>query len=152
MTPWFNLLNVNSGKGLDVKSAGTANGTDLQQWAVTGGGGAEQKFRFDYTREGDYFSIIPKHAPSKAVEITNSSSGDNTVVQTWEKPSSGYMNSQKFRMTIHSDGSCSFTSHGSGYNKVISVKGASTANGAAAVLFSGNGATSRCWNMVAVKP
>lgn len=152
MSPWFNIINVNSNKGLDVPDGSTYNGTNLAQWAVTGGGGNNQKWKLDYTASGDYFSLIPKHAQGKAVEITNTSSANNEAFQIWDIQSFGYMDSQKFRLTTYSDGSVAFHSYPNYYSKVMTVSGASTANGATIVQMTASSDSSKRWNLVPTSP
>lgn len=152
MTPWLNLINVNSGKGLDVPNSNTANGTDLIQWTVTDGGSNNQKWRLDYTASDDFFSIIPKLATGKAVEITNTSTADNAIFQIWDKASYGYMNSQKFKLYIYTDGTVNFRSYPNSYSKVMSVNGASTANGASIVQLGSPNEASKRWELVPATP
>lgn len=152
MTPWFNIINVNSNKGLQVPNGITTNGTDLTQFTVTNGGGDNKKWKLDYSASGHYFTLIPKCGVSKAVEITNTSPYNDAVFQIWDIPSTGYMNSQKFKLYIYSDGSLAFRTYSSNYNKIMAVDGASTANGAAIVQLGTPGAASKRWKLVAVSP
>lgn len=150
MTPWFNVINVNSNKGLEVINGNLLNGTDVQQWAVSGTGLNHQKWRLDYTLDGDYFSLIPKHSTNQALEITNASTAENEVFQVWDIPSSGYMNSQKLKLYIYTDGSIAFRSYPNNYTKVMSVINSSTANGASVVQTSTPGAANKRWKLVPV--
>lgn len=142
----INLINAKSGKGLDVCNGSAANGTYLQQWDVTGGGGANQQFKI--TASGDFYALHPTHAPGSAVEIVNCSSANNALVQIWAKPSSGYMNSQKFKFVMTSNGSISIRSYASSYTKAISVLGGSTANGASIVQLDASNSLERLWWLV----
>lgn len=151
MTPWFNLININSNKGLEVINGSKVNGTDVQQWAISVPVLEHQQWRLDYTLNGDYFSLIPRHSTNQALEITNTSTSENTVFQVWDKPSTGYMNSQKLKVYIYDDSSIAFRSYPNNYTKVMSVINSSTANGASVVQTSTPGAANKRWKLVSVE-
>ena len=133
-------------RALDVPNGSTANGTDLQQWDVTGGGGANQKFKI--IASGDFFALHPVHAPNSALEITNNSNANDAIVQIWEKYPSGYMDSQKFKIIMTSDGLYAIQSFASYYFKLIAVQGGSKNNGAKIVHSDSVPLNSRLWYLV----
>ena len=54
---YFKIINVNSGKGLDIKDVSTLANAVVQQWSY--GGGANQQFRF-VARGANQFSFHPR--------------------------------------------------------------------------------------------
>lgn len=140
----YYIRNVNSGKYLDVPNSNSNNGTDLIQYSYNGA--INQQFKVvRNTTTGDY-SLIPMCATGSAVEITNTSSANDAIVQIWAKPSSDYMNSQKFRLARNSNGTYKILSYASNYTKAVVVKGASKSNDAAIIQYTDNGTTNGHWS------
>ena len=90
----YYLRNVNSGKYLEAP--GINNGTDLVQ--NTFNSDSPQQFKVVYNSSTSDYALIPMRDTGAAIEITNQSSANDAIVQIWDKPSSGYMNSQRFNI------------------------------------------------------
>lgn len=145
----YYLRNANSGKYLDVPKGNSGNGTDLIQYSFNGG--ANQIFKTVYNSTTGDYALIPMCATGSAVEITNTSPNNNEIVQIWSKPSSGYMNSQRFKIVRNSNGSYKLLSYASSYTKAVVVQGASTANSAKIIQYNDNGATNGNWYFESVE-
>lgn len=84
-------------------------------------------------------------ATGSAIEITNQSSANDAIVQIWAKPSSGYMNSQRFNIQRNSNGSYRLLSYASNYSKAVVVKSALTSDNAPIIQYTDNGSTNGHW-------
>lgn len=154
MTKWMpagkdlNIVNQKSGKSMDVCGPSSANGAIIQQWSYEGL--SNQKFHLQHTNTSgnDYYSFRPLNAFSSAIEVENNSNVNGTEVQIWAIPSTGFLNSQKFRLVQNSDGSYKITTYGSGYSKVIEVASGNMNNGAPVKLYSDNGTEAQHWFFV----
>ena len=152
MTKWSHsgkiiyIVNRNSGKVLDVRGPSSANGTAIQQWDYANR--TNQKFKMVYTASGNFYSFVPQNATSAPIEVENNSTENGTKIQIWAKPSSGYLNSQRFRIVPNSDGSYKITTYATNYQKVIEVGSESTSNGASVDLWSDNGRIHQHWYLV----
>lgn len=129
----YYLRNSQSGRYLDVPASNSANGTDLMQHYLNGGQNQQFRLAFD-NATGNYF-LSPVIAPGSAVEITDSSGDNNAVVQIWEKPSSGLMNSQRFRIVKIDADSFALLSYVSNYTKGVAIYNASNDNYASVVQY-----------------
>src|SRR6187402_1284653 len=68
-----------SNKCLDVAAAGTADGTNIQQWNCNGTNA--QRFRVE-SRAGGYYRLVAQNS-NKCVDIAGSGTGDGVNVQLW---------------------------------------------------------------------
>ena len=138
----YYLRNVNSGRYLDVPNGNNTDGTDLIQYTLKGG--RNQQFKLVYNASTKDYSLSPVCAPNSAVEITNTSSDNDAVVQIWAKPSSGVMNSQRFDI-VYSSGSYRLLSYASKYASAVVVEGASKNDSAPIIQYTNNGTTNGFW-------
>ncbi len=139
----YYLRNANSGKYLTIPSSSSADGTDLIQSSFSGN--TRQQFKLVYNSAKLDYSLYPVCASSSAIEITNASSANNEIVQIWTKPSSGVMNSQRFKIKKNSDNSYSLLSYCSGYSKAVQIKNGSTSNSAAVVQYDSSSSSNQKW-------
>lgn len=79
---YFNIINIASTKALDLPDGNTSNGTQLQQWEITGIGNQNQQWQIQRV-DNEWFKIINR-ASGKAVDITDGNVSDGTVIQQWE--------------------------------------------------------------------
>ena len=92
----YMIKNKNSGKYLDVDYGGTANETNVSQHAYNGAD--NQKWYLEFQNDGLY-AIYPLHAPTKALNVYNAGSANNTNVQIY----SFYENDSASLWTIRYD-------------------------------------------------
>lgn len=114
------LVNVGTGKVLDVASAGTSNGTDVRVYAANGS--AAQLFTFtstDLVAKSTYY-IKPLAASSMAIDVPSNSSANGTKIQIYKKNDSG---AQKWKVSKNSDGTYSIKNAQSG--KALELSGTS---------------------------
>jgi len=90
---WYKILNSNSGKAIDITSASTANGANVQQYTDNGTGA--QRFSIVPTDSDDptAFSIM-NQTSGKCLDIKDWSTADRGALQQWS--CSGGLN-QSFR-------------------------------------------------------
>ena len=143
----YYIRNVNSGHYLDVPNGNSGDGTDLIQYGFNGN--ANQQFKAVYNSSTDDYVLIPMCATGSAVE-TSWLNENGQDVQIWSKPSSGYMNSQRFRIARNSDGSYRILSYVSNYTRAAVVSGARHDNGAPIIHCNDNGSTNGFWVFEAV--
>ncbi|WP_076465812.1 RICIN domain-containing protein [Actinomyces mediterranea] len=78
---YVNLVNAKSGKALDVPNGQSANGTQLQQWEITGNGNVNQQWRV-VARAGGWLSIVNR-GNGRAVDLPSGSVMNGEVYQQW---------------------------------------------------------------------
>ncbi|MFA3843672.1 ThuA domain-containing protein [Streptomyces aureus] len=79
-TSWYALKNSGNGTCVDARSAATANGTAIQQYACNGT--QAQQFRLRST-EGGYRQVGIRANPQQVVDVTGASAADNAPLQLW---------------------------------------------------------------------
>ncbi|MEU4165291.1 ThuA domain-containing protein [Streptomyces sp. NPDC026665] len=119
-TTWYSLANSGNGTCVDARSAGTANGTAIQQYGCNGT--QAQQFQFRATDSG-YTRITLRQSPQQVVDVTDRSTADNAPLQLWSW-SSGQ--NQQWQPVKESTGRYHFVARHSG--KCLSAAG-SAANG-----------------------
>jgi Cellulase (glycosyl hydrolase family 5)/Ricin-type beta-trefoil lectin domain-like len=137
---YYEIVNRNSGKALDISGASTANGGVVIQWPYSGG--ANQQWQ-EVSVNGGYKLINrnsglllddPGWSKSTGVQLDQWSDG-NGANQRW-----------------------SLVSAGNGYYYIVNqnsglyadVSGASTANGATVIQWSSDGGTNQQWSIIQV--
>ena len=139
----YYLRNALSGGYLHVPNNSTASGTDLVQSRLQGG--KNQQFKLEYDAATGNYSLSPANAPNTAIEITDGSKANQAIVQIWAKPSSGLMNTQRFRLVRDIDGPYRILSYVSDYGKGITVKNYSKDDNAPIVQYDNLGSNSGAW-------
>lgn len=79
-TSWYSVKNGGNGTCVDARSAATANGTAIQQYACNGT--AAQQYQFRSTDSG-YMEITARGNPAQAIDVTDRSTADNAPLQLW---------------------------------------------------------------------
>jgi hypothetical protein len=79
-TTWYSLADSGNGTCVDARSAGTANGTAIQQYACNGT--QAQQFQFRSTDSG-YTRITLRPDPQQVIDVTDRSTADNAPLQLW---------------------------------------------------------------------
>ncbi|MFB9328136.1 RICIN domain-containing protein [Paenibacillus aurantiacus] len=137
----YKLINVNSGKALDVASAGTAPGTNVQIWSDNGSGA--QKWTLYQNADGSYKLINVNSG--HALDVAGSGTGDGTNVQIWNDLGNG---AQKWNIIKNADGSYKLINVNSG--KALDVSGSGTADGVNVQIWNDNGSGAQKWSLVKV--
>jgi type 1 glutamine amidotransferase len=128
---WYSLVNKNSGKCVDAKAAGTANGTVIQQYACNGSNA--QQFQLAPT-SGGYDRVSNRGNSAQVLDVTDVSTADNAKIQTWAY-SGG--NNQQWQPVAEGSGYYHLVNRNSG--KCLDVPAASTADSVQLVQYTCNG-------------
>ena len=121
---------LSSSKVLDVDSASTRNGANVQLYSSNGS--AAQRFKFTY--DGAGFYMVTCVASGKVLDVESASARNGANVQQYQ---SNGTDAQKWRVDKNSDGTYTLTCKASG--KVLDVDSASTRNGANVQQYAPNG-------------
>jgi beta-xylosidase len=135
---WYELVNRNSGKALDVCSVSTADGACIQQW--TRNGQANQQFQF-VDSGGGFYRLRARHS-SKVLDVFNASTADGANIVQWTDHNG---TNQQFRLADSPDGYVRLINRNS--NKTVQVQNSSTADGGRIVQLTDSGATSQQWQL-----
>lgn len=127
----YSIVNVNSGKALDVSAGNTADNSDISQYTPTPST-YWQEWRIRYVGNGEY-TIEDMHSRKF---VTNSS--NNAAIYTENNASS-----QRFRIVRNSDGTYTFLSKSSNYNKALGAYNAGTSNGETVVFIDIDGSNNQ---------
>lgn len=92
---YYDIINVNRGKGLDVADASTADGGNVQQWSVTGSGGANQQWQI-VAFSGGYYRMINRNS-GKALDIADVSTVNGVNVHQWAYTGGGTTSCSAFK-------------------------------------------------------
>jgi hypothetical protein len=135
---WYELVNRNSGKALDVCSVSTADGACIQQWARNGQ--ANQQFQF-VDSGGGFYRVRARHS-NKVLDVSNVSTADGANIVQWTDHNG---TNQQFRLADSPDGYVRLINRNS--NKAVEVQNASTADGGRVVQFTDTGGTNQQWQL-----
>ncbi|MFG2039132.1 non-reducing end alpha-L-arabinofuranosidase family hydrolase [Dactylosporangium sp. NPDC048998] len=138
---WYELVNRNSGKALDVCGVSTADGACVQQY--TRSGGQNQQWQF-VDSGGGYYRLKARHS-GKVLDVYNYSTTDTAKIVQW---TDGNGTNQQFRLADSDSGYIRLINRNSG--KAVEVQNASTADGAAVVQYADWGGTNQQWQLVRV--
>ncbi len=117
---WYTVAAVNSGKCVDARGAGTADGTVVQQYTCNQT--ASQQWQFQSTGDG-YFRINARANPAATWDVKDVSTADGGLLQLWTY---GGGANQQWQAVDEGNGRYHFVSRNSG--KCLDVPGASTAD------------------------
>ncbi|MEU0559582.1 pectate lyase [Dactylosporangium sp. NPDC006015] len=135
---WYNLVNVNSGKVMEVTGASTADGATVTQYSSNGC--QCQQFRFESAGTG-WWRIIARHS-GKAVDLWEWNTADGAEYRQWPV-SSG--NNQQFSVQNIGDNIQLINRHS---GKALEVWEWSTANGARISQFTDLNGANQQWRLV----
>ncbi|GAA1564386.1 hypothetical protein GCM10009827_102470 [Dactylosporangium maewongense] len=135
---WYNLVNVNSGKVMEVTGASTADGATVTQYSSNGC--QCQQFRFESAGTG-WWRIIARHS-GKAVDLWEWNTADGAEYRQWPI-SSG--NNQQFSVQNIGDNIQLINRHS---GKALEVWEWSTANGARISQFTDLNGANQQWRLV----
>ncbi|WBB67866.1 RICIN domain-containing protein [Micromonospora sp. WMMD812] len=139
-TAWYSLVNRGSGKCVDARAAGTANGTAIQQYACNTT--YAQQYQFQPT-SGGHVRVNNRNNSARALDVTNVSTADNAPIQLWTY-SGG--NNQQWQAVPEADGYYRLVNRLSG--KCLDVPGGSTADSVQLVQYSCNGSAAQSFRLL----
>jgi hypothetical protein len=79
-TAWYTIVNQTSGKCVDRRGNGTANGTVVQQYTCNNS--IAQQWQFQ-TASGGYYRLNARSAPAQVMDVSGVSTADNALVHLW---------------------------------------------------------------------
>jgi hypothetical protein len=141
---YYQFVNYNSGKCLDVTGRSTANGAILQQWTcLSGSSASNQGWFFIPAARSGYYTVVNLHS-NKCLDVTGRSTVNGTAIQQWT--CNGGTNQEWFPRVVQNNPAATI------YNlinlnsgKCLDVRGRSTANGAIVQQWTCNGGTNQNW-------
>ena len=139
-TAWYSVVNKGSGKCVDARAAGTANGTAVQQYACNAT--FAQQYQFQPT-SGGHVRVNNRNNSSRVLDVTNVSTADNAPIQLWTY-SGG--NNQQWQAVPETGGYYRLVNRHSG--KCLDVPGGSTADSVQLVQYSCNGTAAQSFRLV----
>lgn len=140
---FYVLKNQKSGKVLDVASASTANGANVQVYSANGTNAQRFSFKTVSTVAKGTYHLRSAANSSYVVDVKSGSKSNSANVQLYKANNTG---AQKWDMTENSDGSYTIVNSASG--KALDVKSAGTANGTNVQQYTKNGSNAQKWNVV----
>ncbi|MEO0469750.1 MAG: RICIN domain-containing protein [Bacteroidota bacterium] len=141
---YYNILARHSGKGLDVAGASTSSGANVEQYAISNGGGDNQRWRFEDAGNGNVY-IKAKHSDMCLAAASNQQADGVNVVQN----SCNGADNQTWTVTDLGNGYHSITNLHNG--RVLDVASASTANNANVQLWTNFSSDNQQWELVQVE-
>lgn len=138
---WYSVVNKNSAKCVDVRGAGSANGTPVQQYACNTSGA--QQFQLQPTTNG-YVRIASRLDSTKVADVTDRSIADNAKLQLWSYAGGA---NQQWLPVAESGGYYHFVNRNSG--KCLDTPGASTADSVQLGEYTCNGTAAQSFRLSA---
>ncbi|WIY02945.1 RICIN domain-containing protein [Amycolatopsis mongoliensis] len=136
---WYTVVAANSGKCVDARAAGTANGTVVQQYSCNQT--ASQEWQFQSTGDG-YFRVNARGNPAAAWDVTGVSTADGGLVQLWTYSNGA---NQQWQAVDEGNGRYHFVSRNSG--KCLDVPSASTADSVQLQQYACNGTAAQSFTL-----
>jgi hypothetical protein len=133
----YRVLARHSGLALDVNAHGTADGSNVIQWAY--GGGNNQRWTLTHLGSNVYQIMGVESGKALSVASTSTANGTNVDIRTYTGASN-----QRWTISATSGGYFRLTPVSSG-NSALDVSGASTANGGNVFQWTWNGANNQQW-------
>lgn len=140
-TAWYELVNRNSGKVMDVSGVSTADGALIHQWTRTNAN--NQHFQF-VDAGGGYYKLKARHS-GKVIDVSGWSTADGAAIHQWTDTGGA---NQQFRLADSDNGYVRLINRNS--NKAVEVQNAATNDGGRVVQFSDWGGTNQQWQLVRV--
>ncbi|WP_238018474.1 pectate lyase [Dactylosporangium sp. AC04546] len=137
---WYNLVNVNSGKVMEVTGGSSADGATITQYSSNGC--QCQQFRFESAGTG-WWRIVARHS-GKAVDLWEWNTGDGAEYRQWPI-TSGY--NQQFSVQNIGDNIQLINRHS---GKALEVWEWSTANGGRISQYTDLNGANQQWRLVQV--
>ncbi|POX51114.1 coagulation factor 5/8 type domain-containing protein [Streptomyces sp. Ru72] len=141
-TGWATVVNAGSGKCLDARGAGTANGTAVQQYSCNNTGA--QQWSFTSTSDGSV-RVGNRNDANQVLDVTDVSTADNALVQLWTY---GGGDNQQWQAVDEGAGAYHFVNRHSG--KCLDVPSASTADSVQLQQYTCNGTAAQRFQVTPV--
>ncbi|WIV58214.1 RICIN domain-containing protein [Amycolatopsis nalaikhensis] len=136
---WYAVTNKASGKCVDARAAGTANGTVIQQYTCNGT--TAQQYQFAPT-SGGFDRINNRTNATQVIDVTDVSTADNAGLQLWSYSGGG---NQQWQPVSEGSGYYHFIARHSG--KCLTVPGSSTADSGQLVQATCNGSAAQSFKV-----
>ena len=137
---WYELVNRNSGKALDVHTA-TSDGARITQWTRND----QRRQQWQFVDSGGGYYRLKSRLSGKVLDLSNrSTTNGGSIVQRTDSNGTN----QQWRLADSSDGYVGLISRQSG--KALEVQGASTADDANVVQYDNSGGANQQWQLVKV--
>ncbi|MEQ4302321.1 non-reducing end alpha-L-arabinofuranosidase family hydrolase, partial [Plantactinospora sp. B6F1] len=137
---WYEVLNRNSGKALDVCGVSTADNACIQQYARSGG----ENQQWQFVDSGDGYYLVRARHSGKVLDVSNYSTADGAAIVQYAEHGG---TNQQFR-AVDAGGYIRLIGRASG--KAVEVQNASTADSARVVQYTDHGGTNQQWQLVRV--
>ncbi|WP_147302958.1 RICIN domain-containing protein [Marinoscillum furvescens] len=138
-TPYYRIVNRNSGQVLDVNGASTANGANVLQWPWNGG----DNQLWEIVDLGTGYSRIINKNSGLDLDVNMGSSTNGATVIQW--PWNGG-NNQQWEVIDLGGGYSRIRNRNSG--KSLDVNGGSTSNGADVIQWTWTGGSNQQWELI----
>jgi glucosylceramidase len=141
---YYQFVNYNSDKCLDVTNRSTANGAVLQQWTcLSGSTAANQGWFFIPAATSGYYTVVNLNS-KKCLDVTGRSTANGAVIQQWT--CNGGTNQEWYpRVAQNNPAATIYNLVNLNSGKCLDVTGRSTANGAVIQQWTCNGGTNQEW-------
>lgn len=139
----FVLKNVASGKVLDVASAKTANGTNVQTYVANGTGAQKFVFKSVVPVADGTYAVHFASSPGYVLDVKSASSSNGANIQLYSSNGTG---AQKWKVGRNADGTYTFRNAANG--KALDVKSASAVAGANVQQYTSNATAAQKWRIV----
>ncbi|WP_435318027.1 RICIN domain-containing protein [Haloarchaeobius sp. TZWSO28] len=132
----YKIVNVKSGKALDVADLSDDNGANVVQWEYNAG--PNQRWQVDYLGDSQY-RFVAKHS-DKVFDVKDESKDNGKTIHQWE-----WEDDANQKWYIDPLGGGEFRIRNVNSNKVVDVEGASTGDGADIQQHNWNGGDNQRW-------
>jgi len=138
-TAWYAVANRGSSKCVDARSAGTANGTAIQQYTCNAT--LAQQYQFAPTSDG-FVRVNNRGDAAQVIDVSNTSTADNAALHLWAYGGGG---NQQWQPVAEADSYFHFVSRLSG--KCLTVPNGSTADSVQLVQLTCNGSAAQSFRL-----
>ncbi len=143
-TSYYNLIDISTGKALDIYDARTTNGTNIQTWSYNNS--CAQQWKFYQTDDG-YLTLESACSPGMVLDVFDAQAKAGANVQLWQTNSSRAQKWQLYTGKTIADGVYNILSK-SDQNKAIDIHNSINANGTNIKLWQTNGAWAQNWQFI----
>ncbi|RZJ73927.1 RICIN domain-containing protein [Flavobacterium sp.] len=137
---YYNIVARHSNKALDVADNSTTSGSRIQQWEITNGGGANQRWKFEDAGSGNFYIRVKSTQMYLAPENNSTADGIKVVQRNF-----GSGNEFKWQVVSVGSGFYRITNVLSG--KSLDVQDVSIANGANIQVWTYSGGNNQQWSL-----
>lgn len=141
---YYNIIARHSNKGLDVADNSTTSGSRIQQWDITGGGGSNQRWKFEDAGSGNYYIRVKSTQMYLAPQTSSTADGVKVVQKN-------FASTNDFKWAVVSVGGGYYRITNVLSGKSLDVQDVSTANGADIQVWAYGGGNNQQWSLVQVE-